>query len=264
MKKVDMKDVTFLIQMRLDSIDRLANLKITVEFLLEHFETNIHILEADQIDVGLIRSVVPSCVSVKFIEDRDPIYYRTLYINKMVNECETPYLSIWEPDIIVPPQQIISSVEWLRSNEADFSSPYEKYALNTTTIIRNMFIRSKDWRIFDTYQKKMKVMYPPNPVGGAFFANTEKYKEIGIDNTNIYGWGIEDGERVRRWLKLGYNYKRVEGNLYHLTHARGLNSNFYAEVDGFIKSKEINRITRMTKQELEKEVATWQDKTPNS
>jgi len=259
MKKIDLKDVTFLTQMRLDSIDRLVNLKASVEFLLKHFDTNIHILEADQLDTGLIQSAVPPCVSVKFIEDRDPIYYRTLYINKMVNECKTPYLSVWEPDIIVPPKQVLTAVEWLRSGEADFASPYETNFLNTTTIIRNMYLRTKDWKIFETYQKKMKVMYPPDPVGGAFFANREKYKTVGIDNENIYGWGVEDGERVRRWLKLGYTYKRVKGNLYHLTHARGLNSNFYAEVDGFIKFKELNRISRMTKQELEEEVSGWKN-----
>lgn len=260
MKKIDLKDVTFLTQMRLDSVDRLVNLKNSVEFLLEHFDTNIHVLDADQLDTGLIRAILPSSVSVEFIEDRDPIYYRTLYINRMVNACGTPYLSIWEPDIIVPPQQIITAVEWLRSNEADFVSPYEKNFLNTTSIIRNMYIRSKNIGLLEVYQNKMQVMYPPNPVGGAFFANTEKYKKIGIDNTNIYGWGIEDGERVRRWTKLGYNYKRVEGNLYHLTHARGLNSRFYAEVDRFIKCKEINRITRMTKEDLEEEVALWKYK----
>lgn len=259
MEKINLKDVTFLTQIRLDSVDRLVNLKTSVEFLLEHFETNIHVLEADQLNTGLIQLILPSCVTVNFIEDRDPIYYRTLYINKMVKECKTPYLSIWEPDIIIPPQQVITAIELLRSNEADFVSPYENNFLNTTSIIRNMYIRSKDWKFFDEYQKKMQVMYPPNPVGGAFFANTEKYKEIGIDNKNIYGWGIEDGERVRRWRKLGYNYKRVKGNLYHLTHARGLNSRFYAEVDRFIKCKEINRISRMTKEELEKEVESWKD-----
>ena len=51
--------------MGLDSIDRLVNLEASVEFLLKHFDTNIHILEADQLNTGLIQSVVSPCVSVK-------------------------------------------------------------------------------------------------------------------------------------------------------------------------------------------------------
>ncbi|GHT60450.1 hypothetical protein AGMMS50239_09440 [Bacteroidia bacterium] len=37
-------------------------------------------------------------------------------------------------------------------------------------------------------------MYPPNPVGGAFFCDVKAYKESGLENEQFYGWGMEDGD----------------------------------------------------------------------
>ncbi len=257
MKKQNLTDVTFLIQTRLDSIDRLVNLRTTVRYIQKHFDTNIHILEADRYNSQLIASVVPNGVKITFVEDHDPIFYRTFYINQMLKVCITPFISIWETDVIVSPQQIIQSVEQLRSDQADFVSPYEKKALDTSTIIRNLFLSTGDWQVLEKHQGKMKQMYPPNPVGGAFFANRTAYIESGMDNLNIYGWGIEDGERVTRWKILGFRFKRVQGNLYHLTHSRGINSTFSSKEDRSFKLKELNRISSMTKEELKEEVSRW-------
>lgn len=69
--KNEMKDVTFLIQTRLDSLDRLVNLKTTVDFIQKHFDTNIHILEADRFKSQLISKVVPAEVIVAFVNDSD-------------------------------------------------------------------------------------------------------------------------------------------------------------------------------------------------
>lgn len=254
--RIDLTDVTFLIQTRLDSIDRLINIRTTVEFLQKHFNTHIHILEADRYNSQLIASVVNG-VTITFVEDYDPIFYRTLYINQMLKKCETPFLSIWETDIIVPPEQVVQSVEWLRTNYADFVSPYEKKALDTSTIIRDLFLYTGDWRILEKHQGKMTPMYPPNPVGGAFFANRNAYIESGSDNLSFYGWGMEDGERVTRWSVLGYKYVRVPGNLYHLTHSRGINSTFHTKEQRSLKLKELKQIQTMTKQELKEKISDW-------
>ncbi len=248
-EKYNLKDVTFLIQVQLDSIDRLVNLKMVINFLQENFDTNIQILEAGHFNNGLIQQFIPRNISYRFIEDYDPVYYRTLYINKMVDNCKTPFLSVWETDIVVPPEQVIAAVEMLRNNSADFTSPYEKKALDTSFLIRQLFYENQDWKLLDKHQNKMKKMYPPNPVGGAFFANKLKYIEAGMENLFFYGWGIEDGERIIRWKKLGYKYERVQGNLYHLTHTRMQNSTHNAKQRSY-KLSELNRIRNMTKEEL--------------
>lgn len=255
--KTNLKDCTFLIQMRLDSIDRLVNLKSTVEFILKNFDTNIHVLEADGFNSKLIQSVIPDKVKYTFKEDFDPIFFRTNYTNQMVRECPTPFIVNWEPDVIAPPEQVVQAVELLRSGEADFSYPYEHYFLDTSKILRELYITSQDLNVLIKHQKKMMRLYAPNPVGGAFFANRIKFIESGIENLNYYGWGIEDGERYVRWEGLGYSIKRVKGNLYHLTHHRGLNSNFHSVNQRKIKKEEIDRIRMLSKNELESEVKSW-------
>ncbi len=255
--KKNLKDCTFLIQMRLDSIDRLVNLKAAVEFITKNFDTNIHVLEADSFNSKLIESVIPDSVKYTFKEDFDPIFFRTFFTNQMVRECPTPFIANWEPDVIAPPEQVVEAVDLLRSGEADFSYPYEHNFLDTSKIIRELYLTSKDLNVLIKQQKKMRRLYAPNPVGGAFIANRAKFIESGIENLNYYGWGIEDGERYVRWEGLGYRIKRVQGNLYHLTHFRGINSDFHSKSQRILKKEEINRIRILSKTELENEVKSW-------
>src|SRR5690554_3069767 len=113
-KPSDLKDVTFLIPIRVDGIQRIENLLMAIEHLSLHFNTNIHILEADGYNNHLLTQLLPKQVEISFVEDYDPIFHRTHYINRMVEKCTTPFLAIWDADVIVPSQQIAESVDWLR------------------------------------------------------------------------------------------------------------------------------------------------------
>ncbi len=44
--QIDLKDVTFIIPVRIDSIERLENLQLVTNYLLENFQTHILIVEA--------------------------------------------------------------------------------------------------------------------------------------------------------------------------------------------------------------------------
>ncbi|MDA3853193.1 MAG: hypothetical protein PF444_02990 [Bacteroidales bacterium] len=70
--------------------------------------------------------------------------------------------------------------------------------------------------------------------------------------------GIEDGERVNRWLNLGYKFKRTEGVMFHLSHDRGKNSIYHYKRDRELKIAELHRITKMGKSELECEIKNWE------
>lgn len=252
-----LKDVTFLIPLRLDSLDRLINLQETVDFLLKHFETNIHVLEADSFNSGLVESLLGDKVTFTFVQDNDPVFFRTGYINLMAQQCNTPYISVWDTDVIGVPDQISASVEALRKGEASFSFPYEKNFLDTSLIIRELYLKTRNWQVLERHQNKMNRLYTPNPVGGAFFADRKAYIEAGMENPNFYGWGIEDGERATRWKVLGYEVHRAKGNLYHLTHTRGINSIFQSPRQREIKMQELTRIRNSDPEILKSEIKTW-------
>ena len=244
MKRLFFDDLTFVIPCRLDSIVRLENVIITTGYLMKEFNVNIIVTEADAHNNLILQKLLPQDIEYQFYYDEDPIFFRTHYINKICSELQTNIVGIWDTDVIVPSSQIVKAIELLRNGEADFVYPYEKYFLDTSPIIRKMFLRNPKIEFLEQNIKKMKEMYPPNPLGGAFLANLKSYKESGLENESFYGWGMEDGERFYRWENMGYKIKRVPGPLFHLSHPRGQNSNFHDVDQHLMKKKEVISVKR--------------------
>lgn len=225
MYKYDLTDVSFLIPIRLDSIIRLENLIASIKFLLKNFKTKVIVLQADKYDNGILKKLLNRNVEYHFIKDSDDIFYRTIYINEMVKMAKTPIVAIWDADVIVPTNQILESVEKIR-NGIDVSYPYDGHFYDTFSIIRELYIKKKDIRILTKNINKMNLIYGNNMKGGAFIINRSKYIDSGMENEYFYGWGPEDFERYCRWQILGYKINFTKGNLYHLTHTRGINSTY--------------------------------------
>lgn len=256
--KIDLKDTTFLFPVRLDSINRLENILMVVNSISKKMDTNIKILEASSYNNNVLEQLIGNLSDFLFVQDHDPIFHRTKYINQLVKHCPTPFIAVWDADVIIDPRQIVESVTLLRNGEASFIFPYSDYFLDTSFILRELFLKTGEIELLHTNSGKMKPLYQPDPVGGAFFAIKDHYIQSGMENENFYGWGREDGERILRWDILGYTYKRVQGVLFHLTHGRGINSNFHSDQQSLIKWEEILRIKSMSKDELLEEIVSWQ------
>ena len=235
--KYDLNDVTFLLLVRLDSIERLENILAATQFLTKNFKTNIQVLECTYRDNGILKKLINRSVNYSFFEDHDPILFRTHYLNQMIRRVTTHFVSIWDADVISTKQQVIQAVEYLRNDEADFVYPYVDKLLDISEVIKNKYLKKRNLNILLKNEKWMREMYPPHPVGGAFFCNLKSYMDSGLENETFYGWGLEDAERHNRWHKLGYRIKRIEGSLYHLSHPRGINSYVHSHDQSVIKTK---------------------------
>ncbi|MBN7814704.1 glycosyltransferase family protein [Algoriphagus pacificus] len=257
MRKINLKDFTVLIPLRIDTVNRLENTLVTVDYLNSNFDTQISVLEASERNSHLLKRLLPQEVNFSFIEDLDNIFHRTKYINQLVRTVKTEYIIVWDTDIIIPFEQIEESVNLLRKREADFVIPYKDKFLDTSKILRDLFIHTKEVNLLKAHQGKMKILYNPNPVGGVFMANLKSYVEAGMENEKFYGWGREDGDRVNRWNIMGKKHKHVEGVLFHLSHERGVNSSFHSPNQDSRKMVEIHRSFVMSKEELQKEIKTW-------
>lgn len=66
MKKVDFKDLTFLIPVRLDSIIRLENLLASIDSINETFDTNVYVLESCSYKNKLLERILPNNVKYVF------------------------------------------------------------------------------------------------------------------------------------------------------------------------------------------------------
>ncbi|MCC8198202.1 MAG: hypothetical protein LIP06_06405 [Tannerellaceae bacterium] len=222
--KTNLLDFTFLILIRLDSMDRLENILLTTESLCKYFHTNIWVLEAAPVNTKILSRLLNHQIIHTFIEDKDPVLYKTKYVNYLTEKVNTPFMVIWDADIAVDPKAILKVTEKLRSGEADVGYPYNGTCYETSEIMKKLYSRKKDIRLLERHKEKMDLLYKQTLVGGAVFLNVAKFIEAGLDNEKHYGWGNDDYDRYERFKTLNYSLFRTDNPLYHLYHPRGINS----------------------------------------
>lgn len=221
--KFQLSDIAFLILVKIDSVDRLENTLMIVEYLSSRYDTEIHVWEYGVYDNCILSRLLPAGVAYAFHEEFDLTFHRTRYINQMVQKVTKPFVAIWDADVLVPFTQIDEAVAALRRG-ADLVYPYNSRFYNVSHEMRTLFMKNRDMEMLESYTAFMNALFGSHPVGGAYFVNMETYKEIGLENEAFYGWGLEDGERYKRFESSGKCIVRIKGNIYHLSHPRNENS----------------------------------------
>ncbi len=252
--KTDLKDTTFLIPIRIDTVIRLENIVAVTQFLLRNFDCRIMVLEAAPYNNGVLQKLLNKQIDYSFVEDSDGVFYRTKYLNQMTRKVQTPYLGIWDADVIIPKKQIVDSIEKLRSGKFDMAYPYGGIFLDVSDVIRNYYMKKKDISIFQKNTEKMYTVYGENMTGGAILVNTERYKKAGMENERFYGWGPEDLERYDRWRNFGYRIFRAKGYLFHLTHPRGKNSGIRSNMQANNTQRELHITQNSSREEIEQSI----------
>lgn len=244
-------NLTLLIPIRIDSDDRLENIKMMLEYTLDIFK-GIHIilLEADK--TKKIPKELLKNIEYLFVSDYDEIFHRTKYINKLIKISKTKFISIYDSDIIMCKKNMDLTIKYLEEG-TDMIIPYIRNLIDIPYESKEIFKTNKNVEEFYKYHRIDKSEVD---VGGAVFYNKDSYISIGMENENFYGWGHEDVERYHRSKKLGLDIKFTNFFIYHLHHKRSINSkpykNFYDN-----NKKELVRIITMNDKELKKETKTW-------
>lgn len=229
MGRISLKDTSFVFPIRIDSVKRLENVLASIQEIIRHFSTNIFVMEANMYNNHILESMLPRDISYSFVTDYDPIFHRTKYINLLVGETCSPYVAIWDADVIIDYNQILEAIDRLREGDYDVVFPYDGRFLDTTEIIRNVFIDCGNIEVLKENAQKMLLPYGSNMGGGAFIVNRQKYIDAGCEDESFYGWGPEDWNRVEKWKKIGYKIKKIDGPLFHLSHPRDLNGRHNSE-----------------------------------
>ena len=247
--KTDLRDMTFIIPVRMDSIVRLENLILSVQSLLKHFDTNIMVLEASSYSNGFVQKILRNKIEYLFLEDKDSVFYKTKYLNIMTRRTCTPFIGIWDADVIIPKEQIMDSMERLRQG-FDIAYPYDGHFYDTSFVIRELYTQNKSIRFLLRNKDKMSLIYGDKMIGGAVFVNREAFIKAGMMSEKFYGWGPEDFELYERVKILGLKIHRSEGSLFHLTHNRGSNSAFRSMEQNKNTNKERGNTILSSKAEL--------------
>lgn len=252
-----MKDLTFIIPVRIDSDVRNRNLLMVLEYLLSHTrEASFIIMEGDTCPrmVGLPEN---SRIRYLFEKDENPVFYRTRYLNRMTALVRTPRIAVWDTDVLVAENLILEALERLRSGEADFVLPYNGRVYQVSPFFQEIYGEYADLSVLAGYCEMLPLMYGTNSYGGCFMADRNKYIETGMENEHFYGWGPEDIERVKRWEILGYPVCRVDGPAFHFQHPVLANSCCSDKEVAAENNRELFRICSMTSEELRREVSAW-------
>jgi len=254
---IDLKDVTFIIPVRLSHPDRITNLKTSIGYLQKYFDTNIIIKEYDDtpkaheyISLDNITYLYEQCI-------KDAPFYRTKLLNDMLKLSKTNITVNYDMDIILTTDTILKAREMIKTENFDVFYPYNNKTLNSKKISKtspeySRFIETIEANILDEDVLKFKPYGNVLMCGGCIWFKTSVYKAGGGENELFVDWGPEDKERLFRFEKLGYNIGRVpEGKIFHLEHEKAANVS-QTEWPDYIKNNhtKYNLIIKMNKEQI--------------
>jgi N-terminal domain of galactosyltransferase len=251
----NLRDVSFLLPVRIDSPDRAENLSIIIRCLNKYFDTHIIILEADE-TAKIDNSELPGNCQYIFVKDGNPLFHRTKYNNQLVRRADTSIVGIYDTDVVFPPDQIISAVYKIRREEAEYVSPYSGDFVSVDPLFKKIFSKLLDPDVLTQNLGKFTVG-ARRSYGGAAFMHKQSFMRAGGDNERITSWGPEDVERPKRMNIAGYRTERINGPLFHLPHQRGINSTYTDMGTRVMLMEEYLKICSMSKLEMEEYINSW-------
>ena len=233
--KLNLKDTTFIIPIRIESADRMRNAITSIIFLLENFDTTVIVKEGDS-EPTFALQVLPQIkgyfgdefdslnLKVLFEKTDSTEFHRTRYLNEMLQMVETPVVVNYDCDIILPIQTYITAQQAIVEGTSDVVYPYgfgnfAKMVTVNDRIVSEFLSEGFNYGLLEKNSKLNNARF-----GFCQFFNTEVYKNNGMENEDFIAYAPEDEERAFRFNQLGFNVDRVENFVYHLEHARTPNS----------------------------------------
>lgn len=247
MKNLGMYDcLTIGIPVRIDSDERKANLSAVLRYL-SVLQCRIIVLEADAQPCADEVCRVNNAGHV-FVEDRNEVFHRTHYINQLLQMAQTEIVAIWDTDVLVDYKQILEALRMIQSG-ATMSCPYDGRAVMLSEQFSERVRHNVDFEYLKNL--RMKSFLGRKLCGGAYIVHKQRYLLCGGENERFTGWGPEDAERLHRVIILGHKACHIsDGELFHLYHPRGKNSNYQSKEDARRMREEFINICSMSPDEL--------------
>ena len=231
----NLKDLTLILPVKIESLDRYFNLKTVLSYINHHFSTNVKIIEtsAEGQKIDFLNLFDNLNIEYSLEEVRpEEAYHRTKYLNQMLDKVTTKVTCNYDCDVLLPTDSFLESMDKILTQSFDFVYPYPYgYAckeLKYSQCWEKENIDISHLRIFDFIKTFDLEVFNGDPrcatdislYGWCIFANTDSYKKAYGENENFISYGPEDKERAYRFEKLGYKVARGHRPIYHLEHVR--------------------------------------------
>jgi len=231
--KIDLKNSTFIIPLRIESEDRLRNIITVLCFILGSFDCKVIVKEVDTESV-FEESALPqikdfldgdiSNLTHIFEKSNDKVFYRMRYLNEMIAMADTDIIINYDCDVLMKPETYIKSCRMITEDNYDVIYPYgfgswQKQIFANDELVSQFLSNDFDFSILEKNHTENLSRY-----GHVQFFDRKSYIEGGMENENFKGSSPEDVERHHRFITLEYNVGRLNHWIYHLEHIRGDNS----------------------------------------
>lgn len=231
--RIDLKEATFIIPIRIESSDRLRNVITTTAFLLENFDTNIIIKEVDSESffiseaLPILEDILDIDIDINHIFEKsdDSLFHRQKVLNEMILESKTEIVVNYDCDVLLPLDSYHEAYQSVLHHTHDVIYPYGQgmyqRQVRATDEVVSKFLQTGNFDILDKHSVENT-----SDFGWVQFFNRQVYIDGGMENENFKAYAPEDKERFYRFTTLGYNVGRINDVVYHLEHSRGENSWF--------------------------------------
>lgn len=254
-KNIFLKRLNFIIITKIDSKDRLENIKTSIEFLNFHFTNKILICEYDK-NSNIDFNGNYSKVLIKPVSEG---FWRNYAANKVYELLVTDIIFNLESDVLFDPTSIVESYNTILNDNNKLCMPFDGIPIWMNEKVTQTFKKTRKlpemWKDFyglknfkqtDVYGNLQRIIIP-HP-GFCYMININRFKDIGMENQNFVKHGYDDVERLIRAHKKGLEIKYSEGVCYHLFHERNIKNNYYNK--DFTNQKECLKVANMSQQEL--------------
>lgn len=232
--KKDLTDVTFIIPIRIDSLDRIRNLFSSLLYIISNFDTNIIVKELgdhshyrDDI-VPLLEQVFDEIpVEYIFEETTEPVFHKTKILNELSALVKTDICVSYDCDVILPVESYLEARRMIVEDGVDLVYPYgfnENYdpvngyakLVDYNDDVLNSFYEG-DFSLDILLQRSQTVHAR---YGYCQFYRIPTFKKAGEWSEKFVSFGAEDEEFYYRFKTLGFNVQRIDEFVYHLNHSR--------------------------------------------
>ena len=219
-----MSKLTFIIPVRIDSLERHSNILTTVNYLLKHTDAHIIITENSN-DKKLNFDNIPR-ITYRFQENKTPVFHRTKILNEMIAMVKTPITVNYDADVILPPQAYEQAQSAILNHNIDILYPFRYKQKDQVRV----FLEREDTQKFKQSLDINDIIITDDNIhftmaGHCQFVKTESYIKAFMENENFIDWGPEDHERLYRFNKLNYRIGGLNSKVYHQEHPPSVRDN---------------------------------------
>jgi len=248
---LDLTHTTFLIPLHVEHEDRYNNANIVMHYLNKYFNTTVliyEIIDGDTTKLDFIKQF--NNLHVKhYTQKATDVFHRTQYLNKMLNEADTPVVVNYDIDVLLKPETYIAAQNYILDGQLDVVYPYglgSYQVMVEKTLDRQAFLDILDLDQIEPVHKRSHT----SRYGHCVFFDRTVYCKGGAENENFISWGPEDEERANRFKKLDYKVDWLpETYVYHFEHYRSANSSGY-HVHAHHNHTVCNELLDMSKEQL--------------